>query len=218
MLIFLWRLSLLCGTQRGLFGELILYLIVFYPPLHHRDPPTMFYMAGWLCFCTSQHSGEIKGLFVVCIKSLKKKKVRTFNECPVNMSSFCGFHFHWEINSRITGISFLKTTTGLLSGSTVWILIWMQMLSEDAQRLNQHSALTSAHFLFWRFFFFFFLFIPAFVSVFLLRMILKETQTQGWCRLGSILTSHWITYWFSIRSRTGQSTAILGSTVRRLSP
>lgn len=153
MLIFLWRLSLLCGTQRGLFGELILYLIVFYPPLHHRDPPTMFYMAGWLCFCTSQHSGEIKGLFVVCIKSLLKKKVRTFNECAVNMSSFCGFHFHWAINSRITGISFLKTTTGLLSGSTVWILIWMRMLSEDAQRLNQHSALTSAHFLFWRFFF-----------------------------------------------------------------
>lgn len=67
-------------------------------------------------------------------------------------------------------------------------------------------------------FFFFFLFIPAFESVFPLRMILKETQTQGWCRLGSILTSHWIAYWFSIRSRTGQSTAILGSTVRRLSP
>lgn len=175
-------------------------------------------MAGWLCFCTSQHSGEIKGLFVVCIKSLKKKKVRTFNECPVNMSSFCGFHFHWEINSRITGISF--------SQNNHWVALrkYCMNINMDANAQWGCPALEPAQradicaFFVLTFFFFFFLFIPAFVSVFLLRMILKETQTQGWCRLGSILTSHWIAYWFSIRSRTGQSTAILGSTVRRLSP
>lgn len=92
----------------------------------------------------------------------------------------------------------------------------MQILSEDAQRLNQHSAPISAHFCLGVFFFC------------CSRLNWKHVRFSGghagaffwsaqrWrvtCVFAQdpFVTSHWSASWISIRSHTGQATPSLGS-------